>query len=273
MNLNSGKVMSLEKRADMTDPNSAPDLSVVLPVYNNRDSIEPLYSRLRDTLESANITFELIFVDDRCPQRSYEIVDSLVKHDSRVNLLLMRRNVGQNNVLLTGFSHSTGKLIAAMDADLQDPPEALPKLVAELNKGNDVVFAGRAGIYESRNRLFTSRIYKTLMHVFSGVPSDAGLFFVSRKEVIERILSLNTGHSPILPLIGVSGAKTTSIPITRLIRSTGVSSYSGIHRLKLGLTALFWVISYRLRLVKSRGFISDVPVEKKSGKLFTSLES
>lgn len=249
-----------------------PDLSVVLPMYRNRDTVLELYQRLRAALDAADIHFELIFVDDGCPQRSFEEIEPLTRTDNRVNLVLMDYNVGQNAALLAGFSCTNGIAVASMDADLQDPPEALPRLYSALRPGIDVVFGGRVGSYEPENRLFTSWLYKRVMHIVSGVPLDAGLFFVATHQLACKLIALSGGNTHIIPMIGVLGAKALSIPTPRSFRPSGLSAYSGKARLSMGLSALTWLLKYKIQQKNLSSVISErvFPIKSKLGQKFSN---
>jgi len=247
-----------------------PDLSVILPMYRNRDTVVELYQRLCKVLEAAGIRFELIFVDDACPQRSYEEIEPLTRTDNRVSLVVMEHNLGQNDALLAGFNCADGKAVASMDADLQDSPEALPLLYSALKPGVDVVFGGRLGSYESGHRLFTSRLYKWMMHMLSGVPLDAGLFFVATQQLASKLITLSGGNTHIIPMIGVLYANALSIPTPRSYRPSGLSAYSGKKRLEMGLSALTWIIKYKLqRKNRSKVTLQRVfPIKRKLGQKF-----
>ena len=249
-----------------------PDLSVVLPMYCNRDTVVELYQRLCTSLDTAGIRFELIFVDDGCPQRSFEIIEPLTKTDKRVNLVVMEHNVGQNDALLAGFSCASGKAVASMDADLQDPPEALPRLYSALTPDLDVVFGGRLGSYEPEYRLITSRLYKWVMHNLSGVPMDAGLFFVATQQLSTKLIALSECNTHIIPMIGVLGSKTLSIPTPRSYRPSGISAYSGQDRLSMGLAALTWLIKYKLKRKDRSSVVLEkvFPISSKLGQKFNN---
>jgi glycosyltransferase involved in cell wall biosynthesis len=248
-----------------------PDLSVVVPVYKNLDTIEPLYLRLCAVLETANIIFEIIFVDDACPQHSHKIIENISRTDSRVSALIMAQNIGQNRAILSGLSVADGLAIAIMDADLQDPPEAIPGLLGKMKEGYDVVFAGRSGTYEVQHRHLTSRLYKWTMHLLTGVPSDAGLYLVATKELIQKLLSMPQTHAHLVPMFGVTRAKMTSIPTPRATRIFGVSAYSSWKRLMMGLQAVLWVVLWRFGFFSRRHLDSPKPhpaVFRKLGKKF-----
>jgi glycosyltransferase involved in cell wall biosynthesis len=256
----------------MTVPaNLAPELSVVIPVYKNADSLEILYSRLCSVLEQERISFEIIFVDDACPQHSLEILKQLAKNDPRLVVLSMAQNVGQQIAVLAGMSVAEGLNIAIMDADLQDPPEALPFLIKKLAEGYEVVFAGRRGKYEASHRLLTSNLYKSLLHLLTGIPIDAGLFLMAKKVLGSRLLQMPVTQPHIPAMIAVSKARTVSIPTERSLRHSGVSAYSSWMRMYMGFHGLSWVIGWKLGFrpkKKIYNSISTFPISEKLGSKF-----
>jgi len=113
------------------------DLSIVIPVYCSEDSLDELYRRLVTTLDNEA---EIVFVEDCGADNSWEIIKQLVANDPRVRGLRMSRNYGQHNAILCGIRAATGKVIVTLDDDLQNPPEEIPKLLARLDQGYDLVY-------------------------------------------------------------------------------------------------------------------------------------
>ena len=219
------------------------NITVVLPVYRNAGTVEPLARRLHAALDAAGLPHHLIYVCDACPEDSLPRLLDLAATDSRVTVLELRHNVGQHVALLIGLAHAQGRFAVLMDADLQDPPEAVPGLIDALKSDAmgapllGAVFAGRRGHYESRGRLFTSRLFKRVLHHLTGVPLDGGAFVALEAATIERLLSFDTGR-PFLPaMIGCSGVATASIPVERSARPSGRSAYSPLGRLRAAMSA------------------------------------
>ena len=115
-----------------TPPSNAPDLSIVIPVYEEEESLPILYARLRGVLAThVELEYELVFVDDGSRDRSPTILRRLATEDTRVVYVELARNFGHQVALSAGLEHSSGRLVAVMDADLQDPPEVLPQFIAK----------------------------------------------------------------------------------------------------------------------------------------------
>jgi undecaprenyl-phosphate 4-deoxy-4-formamido-L-arabinose transferase len=116
------------------------NVSVVIPVYRSQDSLCELHHRLAAVLEAQKLSFEILFVEDCGGDNSWEVIQELAEKDERVRGLSMSRNYGQHNALLCGIRESRGNIIVTMDDDLQHPPEEIPKLLAKLGEGFDVVY-------------------------------------------------------------------------------------------------------------------------------------
>jgi len=132
------------------------DISVVIPVFRNRDSLNDLYSRL--TLGLQDHEYEIIFVDDACPENSLVVLRNIEADDPHVVIRSHPKKYGQHRAVLTGLHVAHGQWAVVLDADLQDPPESIPDLLSKAQEGFNVVFAGRYGRYESVFRHWTSRI-------------------------------------------------------------------------------------------------------------------
>ena len=227
-----------------------PEVSVVVPVYRNVETLRELHRRLCRTLEAQMLSFEVIFVDDACPAGSFTVLDELARRDSRVAVLVLERNVGQHRAVLAGLAHARGEWTIVMDADLQDPPEAIPDLLAKGREGYAAVFAGRRGRYESFLRLFTSRLFKGLLHLLCRVPADAGLFVALNRTITERLPVLGGPKPFVVAMIGCIGLPMSSVPVARARRPIGASAYSFRARLKSAWRALVWVASWRCRAIR-----------------------
>lgn len=216
----------------------SPDITAILPVYRCRETLAPLAARLLRVFEAERLRSEILFVDDACPEGSGDVLRAVAQSHPEVVVVSLEENRGQHRAVLAGLRHARGKVIAVLDADLQDPPEALPLLLAELRRGNAAVFAGRRGRYESLPRLATSRLFKTLLSRISGVPADAGMFFVMTQEMAAFLLSCEEAHPFVVAMIGASGLPVSSIPVERLLREGRRSSYTSWMRLEAGGRAL-----------------------------------
>jgi glycosyltransferase involved in cell wall biosynthesis len=213
------------------------EISVVVPVFGNAPALAELARRVDAALTPRR--YELILVDDASPDGARDEIRRLTAAGGSVTGVLLDANVGQNTAVLAGLAHASGEVVAVMDADLQDPPEALPALLAGLaHEDIDVAFAARRGRYESLPRLVTSRVLKGLLWLLTGfkLPPNAGLFLVMRRGVAEHVQA-NAGRDPYL-LVAVAKAarRTAAVPVERAAAES--SAYTARVRWRLAKRAL-----------------------------------
>ncbi len=223
-------------------------LTVVLPVFRNGPFLEELHGRLQTVMRTCATDYRLIFVNDASPDDSLEILERIARRDQRTLVIDLDRNVGQQKAILMGLSFSRGHWTILLDADLQDPPEAIPDLLVAAQRGEHAaLFAGRSGRHTPAGRLLTSRLFKGLLHRLTGVPETAGLFVVIRDDLRRFLLQFPTDLPLVTAMIGLSGLPMGVIPVPRRPRPMGRSAYSGFRRLLLGLGALGLVLVHRLK--------------------------
>lgn len=216
-----------------------PDVSIIVPVYDNALTLPELNARLLEALSTSN-NFEIIFVNDACPFGSQLVLAELARKDTRVRVVAQALNGGQNRAVLAGLEQARGATIVVMDADLQDPPEAVPLLLQTLAaQSGGVVFAGRRGSYESSVRMLSGHALRLIRSLLlRAMPYDAGLFVAFDRSVADRLLSYHDPQPYVVALIGRTGARMTSIPVARARHPHGGSGYSATARLRLGWHAL-----------------------------------
>jgi len=208
-------------------------ISIVVPVYRNADTLAELHARLVSALRPGGHPFEIIFVNDACPAGSDVILRQLMR-DPRVRVVTLERNEGQHRAVRRGLAAGRGDLFVVMDADLQDPPEAIPLLLNALAKRHaKVAFVGRRGEYQSAARMATSKVFKRLMRLLCGVPMDAGSQVAMRRDVVDTVLRFPAERPYMNALIGLAGAPMVSVPFARAPRPVGRSAYSGAARARV----------------------------------------
>jgi len=142
---------------------ASPELSVVLPVFNEKENLPALYRRLTSVLDTEGTPYELVFVDDGSADGSIELLHEMAVEDSRVKVVELARNFGHQIAISAGLDFAQGDAVIVMDADLQDPPEVLPQFIAEWRAGNDVVYAIRGQRKESwPKRMAYAAFYRML---------------------------------------------------------------------------------------------------------------
>lgn len=231
----------------------------MLPVYGSREVLWELHRRVSAALESHGASWEMILVEDACPEGSVETLEQIAREDDRVVVLALERNVGQHEAVRIGLLHARGVAVVVMDADLQDPPEAIPALLCRLEEGVSAVFAGRRGVYESRERSFTSALFKRILALVCGVPRDAGMHVAVDRRMLEAALANGRRGFYLVAAIGLSGLPMDTVPVVRQTDPTGSSGYSRLRRLRMALRLLGWACVRRLGI--GRASASPEPPE------------
>ena len=227
-------------------------ISVVVPLYNEQESIRPLYARLTDVLNGLGQPYELVFVDDGSRDQTPEILDEIYERDSRVRVVRLRRNFGQAAALQAGFDFVQGDIVISMDGDLQHDPEDIPEFLAQMAKGYDIVSGWRVARKDPwLTRRLPSRVANWLMAKLSGMPlHDFGTTFKAyRAEVLRNIHLYGELHRFIPVLASWSGATTTEIPIKNIVREKGKSHYglSRTIRVLLDLIGIKFLLDFSTR--------------------------
>ncbi|MFZ5587743.1 MAG: glycosyltransferase [Thermodesulfobacteriota bacterium] len=213
-----------------------PFLSVVIPVFNEEDNLVELHARLATTLNREDYAWEVIYVDDGSRDRSWEILESLHRNDpGHVRLVRFNRNYGQHMAVFAGFERVRGQAVATLDADLQNPPEDVPKLVAKLAEGYDVVGGWRQFRQDSWLRKLPSRIVNIVTSKVVGVElKDYGCMLRAyRREVVDAMASCQETSSFIPALANTYANRVLEVPVGHAQRHAGQSKYSLVKLLRL----------------------------------------
>lgn len=211
------------------------EISVVIPVYGCREALPELYRRLVDTLEKLCETFEIILVDDCCPQNSWEEIEQICKIDSRVIGIRMSRNFGQGRAITAGLDRVRGNWIVVMDCDLQDRPEGIADLYQKAWEGYDVVFAKRQDRKDSWLTKFLSGLFYKVFNYFTDDMNEESLcnFSISRRIVIDNFREIREQARDYALFIRWLGFKQTTIPLLADKRYSGESSYNMKRKIRL----------------------------------------
>ena len=177
------------------------ELSVVVPVYGCRDCLQALHERLRANVERITDSYELIFVDDRSTDGSWDVLLEIAKSDPAVRLVRLSRNFGQHPAITAGLAESTGRWVVVTDCDLEDPPEEIERLHAKVQEGYDFVLARRRRRHQPLYRRLGGTLYRRLANLLAGTDVDpqlTNLSIVSR-EVVDEFLKLGDPGAPVRP--------------------------------------------------------------------------
>ncbi|MBI1749301.1 MAG: glycosyltransferase family 2 protein [Acidobacteria bacterium] len=212
----------------MTKTADAIKYSIVVPVLDEQENIPPLYVKLTEVMDALAEPYEIVFVDDGSRDQSYRVLAEIYESDRRVNLIRLRRNFGQTPALKAGFDFARGEIIITLDADLQNDPEDIPRLLAKLAEGYDIVSGWRKDRKEPwLTRRLPSRIANWIMARISGVPlHDFGSTLkVYRREIIQDLPLYGDLHRFIPALASWSGARIAEIVVRHHPRRRGSSKY------------------------------------------------
>ncbi len=208
------------------------DFSIVIPIYNETDNIPKLHQRIRQSLDSRQYNYEIIYVNDGSTDGSSDILTGLANSESQVRCLHFRRNTGQTAALSAGIQHAVGDIIIPMDGDNQNDPADIPKLLEKLDEGYDVVSGWRKDRKDTFiNRTLPSRIANWLISRIGGVHlHDYGCTLKAyRRDVIQDVKLYGEMHRFIPIYAHDQGARITEIPVTHHPRKYGKTKY-GISR-------------------------------------------
>jgi len=212
-------------------------LSIVVPVYNEAENLALLCQQIQDVLDPLGWNYELIFVDDGSTDGSGEILADLHARDPRIKIIRFRRNFGQTAALAAGFDYAHGKVIVSLDGDLQNDPADIPRLIAKLNEGYDLVNGWRLNRQDSfLHRRLPSQIANRIIGWTTKVQiHDYGCTLKAfRCDVAKGLKLYGEMHRFIPALVGDLGAKITEMPVMHHARQRGISKY--------GLARTLWVI-------------------------------
>lgn len=207
-------------------------LSVIIPIYNEKQSIPVLYNKVSLVLKKIKNPYEIIFINDGSLDGSYDILNNIAKKDKHIKIIHFKRNFGQTAAMMAGIDFALGDIIIPMDGDLQNDPVDIPKLLKKLNEGFDVVSGWRKDRKDNTiKRNLPSRIANKLISIFSGVHlHDYGCSLKAyKKEVIKTIKLYGEMHRFIPIYAAWEGAKVAELPVKHHPRKYGKSKY-GINR-------------------------------------------
>src|SRR5688500_4451357 len=209
-----------------------PELSLFLPVLNEEDNLRPMHEKIRAALDSLGKSAEVIFVDDGSTDRSLEILKEIAADDPRVRVISLRRNYGQTAAMSAGIDAAKGSILIPMDADLQNDPADIARLLQKLDEGYDVVSGWRKNRQDKLiSRKIPSQIANKIISWIGGVPlHDYGCSLKAyRREVIQDVKLYGEMHRFIPIYASWAGARVTEIPVDHHARTMGKSKY-GISR-------------------------------------------
>ena len=234
------------------------DISIVIPVFNEEDNLRELVSRCLDACNKMNKSFEIILVDDGSTDRSAEIITRATRENpGKVIGVCLNRNYGQHAAVMAGFKASKGDIVVTLDADLQNPPEEIPRLVECMNQDYDVVGTVRIHRKDTLFRKIASAIINKAVQKSTGVMMhDYGCMLRAyRRHIVDAMLMCKE-HSTFIPILANSFARTTTeIEVKHEARKQGESKYNFMKLIMLQFDLLTSMTTFPLRLLSILGGI------------------
>jgi glycosyltransferase involved in cell wall biosynthesis len=224
---------SVQTKTENKPQNAAtPELSLFLPVLNEEDNLRPMHKKIQEALKSLGKTAEVIYVDDGSTDKSLQILREIAAEDSRVRVISLRRNYGQTAAMAAGIDAAHGEILIPMDADLQNDPKDIARLLEKLDEGYDVVSGWRKNRQDKLiSRKLPSWIANSVISKIGGVPlHDYGCSLKAyRRDVLKDVKLYGEMHRFIPIYASWAGARVTEIPVDHHARTMGKSKY-GISR-------------------------------------------
>ena len=234
-------------------------LSIVSPVYNEAENLGEFYSRVINATDNLNLEIEIIYINDGSQDSTIDIITKQRQIDNRITIIDLSRNFGKEIALTAGLDYSSGEAVIVIDADLQDPPELIPKLVEKWREGYDVVNAKRIKRKgESLLKKVMSYIYYRLLFYLSdiNVPKDTGDFRLLNKNALDALLKLREKHRYMKGLFVWVGFKQKEIEYEREARFKGKTKWGFFSLFNLAFDGLTSFSIMPLRLASTIGFLS-----------------
>lgn len=237
---------------------ATPQVSVVVPFLNEEATVEELVRRLRAVLDARQLSYELIFIDDGSTDATAARLRSAEAEDGHIRVFELTRNFGQNAALACGLFQSRGDIVVTMDSDLQNPPEEIPRLLDELDKGADVATGKREQRYESMARWLGSRGIHWVARQLTGADIEdfGGQFKAYRRRVVEEMRQMWAPGKPVFPLALWLGFPVAEIPVRHEARHTGGSRYTLRALLRINVDLITAFSTLPLALIGAAGLAS-----------------
>lgn len=233
------------------------DISVVIPVYGCRKALPELHRRLTDVLTKTVKDYEIIYVDDSCPQDSWVEIEKICDEDKHAVGIELSRNFGQMKALLAGLDNSSGDWVVVMDCDLQDKPEEIEKLYAKALEGNDIVFARRKNRKDNFMKKFFSYMFYKFYEFSTDTEYDATIsnFSIVKRCVIDSYLKMRENNRSYVIYLKWLGFKQAYVDVEHCERYEGKTSYTFKKRMNVALDILTSQSDKILRFTVKFGFL------------------
>ncbi|WP_162427344.1 glycosyltransferase family 2 protein [Pontibacter pudoricolor] len=235
-----------------------PDLSIVVPVYNEGNNLPKLYDRLLSVLQQMQVNYELIFVNDGSLDDSLRFIKELAASNTSVNYISLSRNFGHQVAVSAGLDVAVGKAVVVMDADLQDPPELIPQLYAKMQEGFEVVYGRRVyrkgeSYLKKMTAKFFYRLLSKITHV--NIPLDTGDFRIMDAKIVRVLKQMPERNKFLRGQVAWVGFRQTWINYTRDERHGGATGYTYRKMLRFAFDGITSFSDFPLKMASMLGFI------------------
>jgi dolichol-phosphate mannosyltransferase len=234
------------------------DISLVTPVFNEENNIEPFIISVKETLNKISSQYEIIFVLDPSTDNTEALIKNFSKTDPRIKLITLSRRFGQPAATIAGIHHANGNNVVVIDVDLQDPPEIIIKMHNKMKEGYDVVYGKRINRDgETFLKKVVSNIGYRLINYMTdlNIPRDVGDFRMMSSRVVENLKNLNENHGFLRGLVSYVGFKQTFVEFDRKARNFDKSKYNKFFgSIRIGLNGLICFTSKPLQIMSVLGF-------------------
>jgi dolichol-phosphate mannosyltransferase len=235
--------------------------SIVAPIYNELDNLDELYRRVREVMSAGHGTWELVLVDDGSTDGSTERIRELARQDRHIRPVIFARNFGHQIAITAGWDYARGEAVIIIDADLQDPPEVIPEMIARWKEGFEVVYAVRAGREGETwfKRVTAAAFYRIIYRITDvKIPVDTGDFRLMDRKVVDVLKTMREGHRFARGMSAWVGFRQVGVVYQRAARHVGVTKYPFKKMLKLALNAITGFSYFPLQLATYVGFVAAV---------------
>lgn len=235
-----------------------PVFSIVAPAFNEEETLAEFYRHVRQVMDRLGEPWELIVVNDGSSDRTMEVLRQLHADDPRVCVISFARNFGHQIAVTAGLDHARGRAVVVIDADLQDPPEVIPELIARWREGYHVVYGVRAEREgETWFKLFTARLFYRLIGALTDVdiPMEAGDFRLLDRQVVDELRAMRERHRFIRAMTSWVGYRQIGVPYRRQPRFAGETKYPFRKMFRLAVNAITGFSDLPLKLATMCGFI------------------
>lgn len=227
-------------------------LSVIVPLYNEAESVRPLYHAIIRAIDPLNLPYEMVFVDDGSKDSTFASARELARTDDRLRVIRFRKNYGQTAAMAAGIDHARGEILVTMDGDLQNDPADIPKFLAKINEGYDIVCGWR---HKRQDKLISRRIPSVVANwiigKITGVPiRDNGCSLKAYRAVIIKSIPLYSDMHRFIPaMTSLAGTRVAEIKVNHRPRRFGVSKYgiSRIYKVIIDLLIIKTLLSFSMK--------------------------